>query len=297
MSHLPVLLNEVLVGLNLKVGETVLDATINRGGHALAMGRMIGPTGHLIGLDADSIALAEAKTNLGSLECKKNFLLGNFRNLSSLLNSIGVTQINVALFDLGLSSEQLAESDRGFSFQHDGLLRMTLVRNVSDDTLTAEEIVNTWDEENLITIIKNYGEETFANSIARAIVDARRSGGIKTTFDLVKVIQSAVPHWYQKRRLHFATKTFQAIRMTVNDELRALREGLEGAWRVLAPHGRLAIISFHSLEAKQVKIFFKEQEAEGAGRQTPRHATKPTRAEVLNNPRSRSANLRFLIKS
>ena len=157
--------------------------------------------------------------------------------------------------------------------------------------------MNSWDEENLVTIIKSYGEERFAKPIARAMVTVRKLKPIHTSFDLVNAIKEGVPIWYQKRRLHFATKTFQAIRLTVNDEVRALREGLEGAWQALAPKGRLAVISFHSLEARQVKIFFKEKEKAGEGRQTPRHAVKPTRAEVISNPRSRSATLRFLIKS
>ncbi len=296
MSHDPVLLNEVLVGLNLRSGETFLDATLNRGGHSKKLGEALEEGGHLIGIDADSVALGEAKENLSKLKCKKDFLLGNFRNLKSLLNIVGVNKIDAALFDLGLSSQQLAEGERGFSFQLNGPLKMTLGREASDG-LTAEEIINNWDEENLITIIKNYGEETFANSIARAIVDHRKLKELKTTFDLVEVIRSAVPHWYQKRRMHFATKTFQALRMTVNDELRTLRDGMEGAWELLTSGGRLAVISFHGLEAKTTKIFFKEKEANGEGRQTPRKAIKPTREEVISNPRSRSANLRILIKS
>lgn len=296
MSHDPVLLNEVLVGLNLRSGETFLDATLNRGGHSIKLGEALEASGHFIGIDADSVALDEAKENLSKLKCKRDFLLGNFRNLKSLLNTVGVNKIDATLFDLGLSSQQLAESERGFSFQLDGPLKMTF-RQETGDGLTAEEIVNNWDEKNLITIIRNYGEETFANSIARAIVDHRKLREIRTTFDLVEVIRSAVPHRYQKRRIHFATKTFQALRMTVNDELRALREGMESAWEMLTPNGRLAVISFHGLEAKTVKIFFKEKEASSEGKQKPHKAIKPTREEVLKNPRSRSANLRILIKS
>ena len=300
--HKPVLLQPTIELLDLKDGETVVDATLGLGGHAKEMAKQIGKQGILIGFDADSNLLAKAKKNLAEIKCRKIFINTNFRNIRSALDGEGIEQVDKVLFDLGLNSEQFDEAGRGFTFQKDEPLLMTLASKIDDETLTAKEIVNTWDEENIADIIYGYGEERMSRRIAKAIVEARKKTEIKTTFDLVEVIRQAVPayrqagQFYTKKRIHFATKTFQALRITVNDEIGALKEGLAGAWEKLSDGGRVAAISFHSLEARVVKEFFKNKVAKGEGKLVNKKAIGPEREEELANPRSRSAQLRVIMK-
>lgn len=296
MTHRPVLLQEVINGLNVKPGEIVLDLTINRGGHSLALCRAMGADGHLIGVDADEKALNEAKVNLQTCACPVDLVLGNFRNLAQLLESVNVNKVDVILGDLGLSSQQLGDPEKGFSFQINSPLTMTLDAKPNADSLTAYEIVNSWQEETLADIIYAYGQERFARKIAQAIVLARGNTPIKTTGELVSVIQNAIPARYQRGKRHFATKTFQALRIAVNDELGALETVLPLAWEKLNLNGRLAIITFHSLEARIVKNFFRQLVANQAGEILTKHAIKPSREESLTNPRSRSAQLRIIKK-
>ncbi|MBI2099941.1 MAG: 16S rRNA (cytosine(1402)-N(4))-methyltransferase RsmH [Candidatus Vogelbacteria bacterium] len=285
--HQAVLLQEVISGLNPKPGEVALDATLGGGGHARAIAEKLGPNGLLIGLDQDSAALARAREALKDCPGRVELMQGNFRDLDKLLATIEVTEIDLTLFDLGLSSDQLEQSGRGFSFQQDEPLLMTFADNPAPDTLTAQEIVNTWEEDNLADIIYGYGAETFSRRIARAIAFARVESQITRTGQLVEIIRQAVPAWYTHRRLHFATKTFQALRLATNDELGALKDGLNLAWQLLRPGGRLAVITFHSLEARLVKRWSPEKVK----------VTKPTREEILKNPRARSAQLRIIKKS
>ncbi len=294
--HIPVLLQTVLGTLDPKSGEIFIDGTVNRGGHARAIGERLGPTGHLIGIDQDEEALKEAKKNLAQLPCRVTLLHGNFRNLDTLLEAEDIPGVNGILLDLGLSSNQLGESGRGFSFQKDEPLQMTFSAVPTEGMLTAQEIVNDWTGEHLVDILKAYGEESFAPQIAKAILAEREKGKIITTSQLVAIIKKAVPFWYTHRRLHFATKTFQALRMTVNDELGALKAGLAASWKKLLPGGRLGVISFHGLEARLVKDFFREQDLAGVGRWKPKKCWKPERVEVLENPRSRSAEWRIIHK-
>jgi 16S rRNA (cytosine1402-N4)-methyltransferase len=296
MAHQAVLLQEVRTLTAPQAGEVVLDATINRGGHARVLAAELGPTGHLVGLDADRGALRAAAHALAGLACPVTLIQGNFRDLAALLAARGISALDIAFFDLGWSAEQLAGSGRGFSFQGDEPLIMTLAADLTPGELTAYEIVNGWREESLVEILRDYGEERFARPIAGAIVAARRQGPIVGTAALVEVIRQALPTWYQRRRLHFATKTFQALRIATNDELGALTAGLEQAWRLLRPGGRLAVISFHSLEARLVKRQFRAWRDAGVALALTSHAIKATRAEQLANPRSRSAQLRVLKK-
>lgn len=302
MKHEPVLLQEVLTGLALQTGETVLDATLNRAGHAVELAKKVGKTGVVIGIDADSVALTEAREVLkrAGVSAKVILLNGNFGNLDALLASVNVEKLDAALFDLGLSSQQLAESGRGFSFQRsDEKLLMTFAVEGGESALTANEMLNHWREETLADIIYAYGDERFAKRIARMIVERRKEKKLETVGELVELIKRAVPAWYRSdaRRLHFATKTFQALRMAVNDELGALRAGLDAVWKKLDKRdGRLAVISFHSLEAKIVKDFSQERAREKTGEILTKHAIKPSRSEVLQNPRSRSAQLRIIRK-
>lgn len=296
--HQPVLLQSVIEGLNLGPGLTVVDATINGAGHSFEISRLI-PGGHLIGIDRDVEAVERARERLSNSPCKVSLAAGNFRDLDKIVNALGVTRIDRLLFDLGFSSDQLAVSDRGFSFQADEPLLMTYESEIEPGRLTAREIVNRWREERLTTICKDYGDEPFARRIARAIARARKTAPIETTGELVEIIRRAVPRWYRaaSRRRHFATKVFQALRIAVNDEFGALVQGLTKGFTLLRPSGRLAVITFHSGEAKVVKIFFRDATARGAGLIITRRATRPTLIEIKTNPRARSATLRIIQKN
>ncbi len=296
--HLPVLLNEVIENLELKAGAIAIDGTLGFGGHARAVCEAIGPKGTLLGLDADADALAEAKENLAPCVAKKILVKANFRDMAKVARNEGLEPVQAILLDLGVNSSQLDLPGRGFSFRRDEPLLMTLDENPSAKALTAADLVNTLGSEALANLIYGYGEETFSRQIAEAIVKGRQAqGGISTTGQLVQIIEGAVPFWYKKRKIHPATKTFQALRIATNDELGALEDGLAGAWEVLAPGGRLAVISFHSLEARIVKNFFVQKKQAGTGTLVNKHAIKPTRAETKANPRSRSAELRVIIKN
>ncbi|MFA5022725.1 MAG: 16S rRNA (cytosine(1402)-N(4))-methyltransferase RsmH [Candidatus Paceibacterota bacterium] len=290
--HVPVLLQPTIELLDIKEGEIVVDATLGLAGHAKVMAGKIGKEGTLIAFDADAKLLAKAKKNLEFAKCRQIFINTNFRHIKSALEKEGIRAVDKVLFDLGLNSEQFENSGRGFTFQKDEPLLMTLASEIEKDTLTAKEIVNTWAEESLADIIYGYGEERLARRIAKAIIEAREKKEIETTFDLVEVIRQAVPVFYTKKKTHFATKTFQALRITVNDEIGALREGLTGAWEKLSDGGRVAVLSFHSLESRTVKEFFKDKVMAGEGKLINKKVIKPSREEELANPRSRSAQLR-----
>lgn len=297
--HQAVLLQEVLNGLALQAGQTVVDATINHGGHALAIAEKIGPTGWLIGIDQDADALKQAEANLSQTAIRRSLICGNFRQLDQLLSSIQAPlgQIDAILMDLGWSSDQLQTSGRGFSFQTAEPLLMTYRRQPGPEDLTAGEIVNQWSADSLADIIYAYGEERFSRQIATAIVTYRQTTPITTSQQLAKIISQAVPSWYRRKRLHPATKTFQALRITVNDELGALSSGLTKALEVLAPGGRLAVISFHSLESRLIKDFFQQAVVKQQAQLINKHLIKPTFAEIKQNPRARSAGLRILRKN
>ena len=250
--HKTVLLNETIDGLNLKIESIVLDATFGGGGHSLEILKRF-PKAKVIALDQDKSVWQENEKRI-------SFHNKNFRDLDEVLKNEKVDGI---IFDLGLSSDQLEKSGRGFSFQKDEPLLMTMKENPNEEDLTAEEIVNTWDEKNLADIIYGYGEERFSRRIARGIVEARTKTKIQNTADLVKIISDVVPGAYRRGRIHFATRTFQALRIAVNDELRSLQTGLEKGFDALKPSGRMSVISFHSLEDRIVKKFFKKLEKEG----------------------------------
>ena len=287
MSHIPVLLNEALSGLNLQAGAKIVDATLGEAGHALSICEAIGPQGTLLGIDLNQTNLEKSRKRLAGGICHAQFLQANFRNIKDF-----ASEADGVLFDLGYSSGELEESGRGFSFQKDEPLLM----RYGEEGLTAAEILNSWSEERTADILETLGEERFAEKIAREIVIYRKRKRILTTFDLNEIITRATPRWYQKGRLHPATKTYQALRMAVNDELAALEEGLQGAWRILKSQGRLVIISFHSLEDRLVKNFFRDKSKTGQARLITKKPMRPKREEVLVNARARSAKLRSLEK-
>ena len=295
--HVSVLLQEVIDGLLVNEGETFVDMTLGGGGHSLVIGKLLGKSGTLVGIDADPTAVARAGEKLKDCPAKVHLVAENFRNVKKVFADLGIEKADKILFDLGLSTYELESSGRGFSFQKDEPLIMTFPTDASKVSFTAKDIVNTWDEENIVAILAGYGEERFAKRIAKRIVDVRKMQEIQTTKELVDVIAGAVPGWYRNgRKSHFATRTFQALRMTVNDEIRALESALQDTWGLLAHGGRIAVISFHSMEDRLVKKFFKEKAHDGKGILLTKKPTIPTDAEISENRRSRSAKLRIIKK-
>ncbi len=299
MAHTSVLLQESIDGLSLSKGAVVLDATINGGGHSAEIARRHGSSVKIVGLDADKGALERA--DLALKEAGADFVLmnENFRHLDKALASAGLSEISAALFDLGLSSNQIdgEQAGRGFTFQKDEPLIMTFAADPKEDDLTAHVIANKWQEENIAQIIFSYGEDRYAKRIARAIVAARIAGPIETTSELAEIVSAAVPPWARRGRLHPATRTFQAFRLAVNDELNALKEGLAKSFSLLGKNGRLVVISFHSLEDRIVKYFFREKGALGEAVIITKKPIVPSQAEITQNRRSRSAKLRILQKN
>ena len=294
--HIPVLLKESTECLNPKQGDVILDATINGGGHSEEILKMIGEKGRLIGIDQDDEVLNKLKEKWKD---RKNILLArdNFRNLDKVLESLKIEKINGALFDIGVSSSQIDESGRGFSFQKDEPLLMTMKSGIESDDLTAKEIVNIWSEKDLADTIWKYGEERFSRRIAKNIVRRRKAKKFETTMELVDAIRESVPSFYRNgRKINCATRTFQALRIAVNDELEALKEGMEKAWSFLQGGGSLAVVSFHSLEDRIVKNYFKELAAKNEGKIMAKKPIIPTEEEKKANPRSRSAKLRAIKK-
>lgn len=276
-GHVPVMVDEVLETLALKAGDVVVDATHGRGGHSKALRKAANIK--LITLDADPDSGAD--------------LTANFADLSGALAGAGIDAIDKALFDLGWNRQQL-QSGRGFSFGHDEPLDMSYGKHPRSG-LTAADMVNTLSEEALADVLYGYGEERYARRIAAALVHRRDIAPFKTTFELVEAIRDAVPALYRHGRLNPATKTFQALRIAVNDELSVLEAGLRGAWHMLKPQGRIAVITFHSIEDRLVKRLLLELAKEG-GSLVYKKPLTPSRTEVAHNPASRSAKLRAIAK-
>jgi 16S rRNA (cytosine1402-N4)-methyltransferase len=295
--HKTVLLKETIEGLNLAEDKAgiIVDGTFGGGGHSAEI-CMNFPKVKIIAIDQDKTAFEKAKSKFENLNCKISFQNVNFKDLDSVLNKEGIEKIDGLILDLGLSSDQLENSGRGFSFMKDEPLIMTMKENPSSEDLTANDVVNTWEEKSLADIIYGYGEEKYARRIAREIVLSRKTKKIESTRELVEIIRKAVPVGYQKGRLHFATKTFQAIRIAVNDELGVLKEVLEKGFEVLKKEGRMSVISFHSLEDRIVKNFFREKAKEQKARLINKKPILANEIEIKENPRSRSAKLRILEK-
>ena len=296
--HQSVLLQEVIDTLDIKSDDVVLDATFGGGGHSRAILERLGPKGTLIAIDTDLNALEAQKESFNAYASTVHFKQANFRDLDDVLKELGIKEVDKFIFDLGFSSTQLEEGGRGLSFQKDEPLLMTLtdIDSVTEETLTAKRIVNEWDEGQIETVIRGYGEESFSKRIAKAIVEARNEKEIETTTELREIITNATPKWYQNKRIDPATKTFQALRIAVNDEIETAKEGIEKAFSHLAPSGRIAVIAFHSIEDRVVKRLFRDWKKDGLGTQEPKKPIIASREEIKKNPRARSAKLRTFHK-
>lgn len=317
--HIPVLLQSVLEQLDLKKGQIFVDCNLGDGGHSEEVAKLMNGDITIVGFDLDQDAIVRADSNFKvafkDLQKKPNiiFINDNFRNLTKALGERGISKVDAILYDLGLSSYELEESGRGFSFKKDEPLIMTFsnrrddgsANEVSDamakpDTdsveFTAEDIINDWDEENIRTIIEAYGEDKFAWKIAKGIVKARELERITSTSKLAEIIKQSVPGFARFGKTHPATKTFQALRIAINDELNALNETLPQAIEELNVGGRLVVISYHSLEDRIVKNYFKKFEEEGEGKILTKRPIVPTGDETDENPRARSAKMRVFQK-
>jgi 16S rRNA (cytosine1402-N4)-methyltransferase len=296
MTHIPVLKDESIDGLNIQKCDVVVDGTLGGGGHTFEIIKRYGKSVKVIGLDFDADAIVRAKKLIGDKPADVKFFTIGFQAIDEVLDELGIKKMNRMLLDLGISSFQLEVAGRGFSFLKDEPLLMTMKKEPNDEDLTAKDIVNTWEEETIADIIYGFGEEKYAKKIAKAIVESRKEKDIETTFDLVKIIDSACGKYYRGMRIHPATRTFQALRIATNSELMNLEEVIEKGFERLEKEGRMAIITFHSLEDRIVKRAFLELKEKGLGKIITKRPMVPKEEELKSNPRSRSAKLRLIEK-
>ncbi|OEH84703.1 16S rRNA (cytosine(1402)-N(4))-methyltransferase [Desulfuribacillus stibiiarsenatis] len=307
-QHVTVLANEAVEALNVTPGKVYVDGTLGGAGHSKKIANMLQTTGVLICLDQDDVAIENAKTALADYQSVVRIVKTNFRYIDEVIQQQGFEKVDGILFDLGVSSPQLDEGERGFSYNHDAPLDMRMDRK---QTLTAYEIVNQWSEKDIAHILIAYGEEKFSRKIAKDIIKHRSNKPIETTGELVEIIKESIPAPARRTGPHPAKRSFQAIRIAVNDELGALQEVLDKGIQLLAAGGRMAVITFHSLEDRIVKKTFQKyvggcicppgfpQCACGrisAFKLVNRKAIEPSDTEVEGNPRARSAKLRVIEK-
>lgn len=280
---------EVSSSLNLKRGSIVVDGTIGGGGHSQEILKAILPGGRLIGIDADAEAIKLTAQNLKDFNGSFSLINDNFRHIDNILSREGVKDVDAVLLDLGISSYQIEDGSRGFSIKQDSRLDMRMDRRLK---ISAYDIINRYGEHDLSEIVEKYGEERFHRRIARYIKEARSKKPIETTRELAEIIRKAVGHKYRNQRIDPATRTFQAIRIAVNDELGSLEDGLKRAIFWLKTGGRIAVLSFHSLEDRIVKNLFKGYSVLGVLKIITKKPLQPTREEIIRNARARSAKLR-----
>jgi len=294
MIHKPVLIKKVLKYLNVGPNKNFIDATIGEGGHALAILEKSRPNGKVLGIDWDPEQIKNCKVRTQKFKERIILVHGSYGNLKKILEKVRFGPVHGILLDLGMSSWHIERSGRGFTFRKNEPLDMRYNSDVerkekNNDYLTAQEIINRYSENEIEKILKEYGEERFARRIAKRIVTERKRRPIKSTIDLVEIIKKAVPPAYRRKRIHYATRTFQALRIAVNNELDNLKKVLPQAVKTLEKGGRLVVISFHSLEDRIVKRFFKECDEIKI---LTKKVVIPSKEEIKNNPRSRSAKLR-----
>ena len=307
-EHIPVLLNEVIEGLNIDPDGIYVDGTLGGAGHSYEIAKRL-KGGRLIGIDRDEDAIAAASERLEPFSDRVTIVRGNYGDMADILGDIGISEVDGILLDLGVSSHQLDEAERGFSYREDAPLDMRMDRR---DELTAYDVVNTYTEAELTRLLKDYGEERFAGSIARHIVRARAERPVSTTFELSDIIKASIPAKYRDKKGHPAKRSFQAIRIEVNHELDILRDSLNGMIDILKPGGRLCVISFHSLEDRIVKQAMRTAEdpcicpkdfpvcvcgRKPKGRCVSKKAITAADNELDKNNRAHSAKLRIFEKT
>ncbi len=308
-KHISVLLDECIENLSIKADGVYVDGTLGGAGHASVVCSKLSEEGTFIGIDQDADAIKHSTEKLeNQYSCKIHTVRSNYSGFSDIIESLGIKKVDGILLDLGVSSFQLDTAERGFSYMQDAPLDMRMDQRQEK---TAKTIVNNYSYRELVRILKVYGEEKFANNIAKHIIETREQGPIETTFDLVKITQKAIPMKIQKKLGHPAKRTFQAIRIELNEELGVLSDTLQDMIDALSPKGRLCIITFHSLEDRIVKKLFRENEdpctcpsefpicvcgKEPTGKRVTRKPILPTDKEMEENSRSRSAKLRVFEK-
>lgn len=306
-KHISIMFDEVMNGLRIRPDGIYCDGTLGGGGHSSGIAASLGPEGRLIGIDQDAEAIEAAEKRLAGFSCV-TIVRDNYRNMKAVLASLGIEHVDGILLDLGVSSWQLDSAERGFSYRNEAPLDMRMNR---ESSLTARQVVNEYDEAELVRILRMYGEEPFAGRIASRIVRERELSPIETTTRLSDIIKAAIPAARRREGGHPAKRTFQAIRIEVNGELDVLSETLDDMIGLLSPGGRLCIITFHSLEDRIVKQAFKNAEnpcicppnfpvctcgRKPLGKMVTRKPIEPSAEEMENNPRSKSAKLRIFEK-
>ena len=307
--HLSVLPEEVIEGLKVDPSGIYVDGTLGGGGHAFLVAEKLSRGGRLIGIDRDAEAIEAAAKRLEPFKDRVTVVKGNYENAKQILSDLGIDKVNGILLDLGVSSYQFDNKDRGFSYREDAPLDMRMDRS---DVMTAYDVVNTYSENELCRILKDYGEEKFAKNIAARVVKQRENAPIRTTFELTETIKASIPARFRETGGHPSKKTFQAIRIEVNRELDILKNVIGDLIDLLAPGGRLCIISFHSLEDRIVKQAFKEAEdpcicppdfpvcvcgRKSKGSVVTRKPVTAGEEELENNQRAHSAKLRIFEKT
>lgn len=293
--HIPVMYTEILDSLNLAPGKVIIDATMGTGGHSAGILEKIMPGGMLIGLDRDQESLAVAKVRLREYGDAVKFVHGNFIDIDEIVGQLDIHSVDGILFDLGISSYQLEDPHRGFSFQHEGPLDMRMDR---DSYISAYDLVNSLKEEEISTLLKNFGQERWHNRIAHLVVEERQRQPIATTQQLANIVVRAIPYKYRYRhqRIHPATRTFQAVRIAVNRELENIENALNKSLAILNKDGVICVISFHSLEDRIIKLAFRAAAADGRISVVTRKPLVPADAEIARNTAARSAKLRVAQK-
>jgi 16S rRNA (cytosine1402-N4)-methyltransferase len=289
--HVPVMLQEVLEYLKLAPGQIIVDATMGTGGHSLEILKRITPGGRLVGIDRDENSLAVCRQRLAEFKNNTEFVHANFADLDQVLASLGIDKIDGIVFDLGISSYQLKDAQRGFSFQEEGPLDMRLDKS---SYISAYDLVNNLNENEISQILWNFGQERWHNRIAHLLVQERRNEPIATTKQLANLVMRAIPHRYRRSyyRIHPATRTFQAVRIAVNRELEILENAIKKAVDILRKQARICVISFHSLEDRVIKHTFRALAADGLIDIITAKPLTPGFGEIEVNPSSRSSKFR-----
>lgn len=289
--HIPVMLAEVIEYLKLAPGQTIVDATMGTGGHSLEILKRITPGGRLIGIDRDEDSLEICRNRLSEFKDSCQFVHANFSDLDQVLAGLGIDSIDGIIFDLGISTYQLKDPQRGFSFQEEGPLDMRLDKS---SYISAYDLVNNLNENEISHLLWSFGQERWHNRIAHLLVEERKASPIATTRQLADLVVRAIPHRYRRSyyRIHPATRTFQAVRIAVNRELEILESAIKKAVAILKKQARICVISFHSLEDRVIKHTFRALKADGIIDIITAKPLTPTAGEIEKNPSSRSSKFR-----